>query len=277
MEISPVTELGEDRKDDYTVSEQEILGHTIPDKYDMHRLGKRQEFRRAFGFWATFGFTSIYIATWEYLLVSVYGGLVNGGFAGLVYEYIGTTICYFSVVLSLAEMASMAPTSGGQYHWVSEFAPPRLQRYVSYAAGWTSAMGWLVGAGGGYFIMQTLLESLIQVYLPSYTFSNWQATLVMMASVVVTVLFNTFGTPLLPLVESISLIGHVAGWIITTIVLWVLCPKNSAHDVFVSVVNSGGWSNTGLSCLVGSITVLYAQLGKPRLKSQVVARSVYSY
>ena len=125
--------------------------------------------------------------------------------------------------------------------------------------------------------MQTLLESLIQVYLPSYTFSNWQATLVMMASVVITVLFNTFGTPLLPLVESISLVGHIAGWIITTIVLWVLCPKNSAYDVFVSVVNSGGWSNTGLSCLVGSITVLYAQLGKPRLESHVVVRSVYSY
>jgi choline transport protein len=266
MEISPATEFLENRKDEYTVSEQEILGHTVPDRYDMQRMGKRQEFRRAFGFWATFGFTSIYIATWEYLLVSVYGGLVNGGFAGLVYEYIATTTCYFSVVLSLAEMASMAPTSGGQYHWVSEFAPPRLQRYVSYAAGWTSAMGWLVGAAGGYYIMQTLLEALIEVYLPDYSFSNWQATLVMMAFVVITVLFNTFGTPLLPLVESISLIGHVAGWIITTIVLWILCPKNSAHDVFVSVVNSGGWSNTGLSCLVGSITVLYAQLGKPNTR-----------
>lgn len=41
-------------------------------------------------------------------MVSVYSGLVNGGFGGLVYEYIGTTICFFPVVLSLAEMASMA-------------------------------------------------------------------------------------------------------------------------------------------------------------------------
>jgi choline transport protein len=277
MEISTVTEYHDaDIKGEYTVSEQEIAGHTVPDRHDMQRLGKKQEFRRAFGFWATFGFTSIYIATWEYLLVSVYGGLVNGGFAGLFYEYIGTTICYFSVVLSLAEMASMAPTSGGQYHWVSEFAPPRVQRYVSYAAGWTSATGWLVGAAGGYYIMQTLLEALIEVYMPDYAFSNWQATLVMMAFVVITVLFNTFGTPLLPLVESISLVGHIAGWIITTVVLWVLCPKNSAHEVFVSVVNSGGWSNTGLSCLVGSITVLYAQLGMLNPEGFDLARFVYS-
>jgi amino acid transporter len=123
-------------------------------------------------------------------------------------------------------------------------------------------LGWLVGAAGGYYIMQTLLEALIEVYLPDYLFSNWQATLVMMAFVVVTVLFNTLGARLLPLVETISLVGHVAGWIITIVVLWVLAPKNSAHEVFGEVINNGGWSNTGLSCLVGSITILYAQLGK---------------
>ena len=80
---------------------------TARDRKDMLRLGKVQVFHRTFGFWPTFGFTNIYIATWEYLLVSIATGLTNGGFGGLVYEYIGTTICYTAVVLSLAEMASM--------------------------------------------------------------------------------------------------------------------------------------------------------------------------
>lgn len=43
--------------------------HTDDDKRDMLRLGKKQEFKRVFGFWPTFGFTSIYLATWEYILV----------------------------------------------------------------------------------------------------------------------------------------------------------------------------------------------------------------
>jgi len=30
---------------------------------------------------------------------------------------------------------SRAPTSGGQYHWVSEFAPPEYQKFLSYASG----------------------------------------------------------------------------------------------------------------------------------------------
>lgn len=138
-------------------------------------------------------------------------------------------------------------------------------------------MGWLVAAGGSAFIMQTLLESIIEVYLPDFTFNSWQGTLVMMFFVLITVLFNTLGTKLLPMVETVSLIGHVVGWIITTAALWALAPRNSAHDVFVAVVNSGGWSNTGLSCLVGSISILYCQLGMPHYPSLCKAQPLTSY
>lgn len=31
--------------------------------------------------------------------------------------------------------SSRAPTAGGQYHWVSEFAPPRYQKFLSYLVG----------------------------------------------------------------------------------------------------------------------------------------------
>lgn len=30
----------------------------------------------------------------------------------------------------------------GQYHWVSELAPPSIQRELSYGVGWLTAMGW---------------------------------------------------------------------------------------------------------------------------------------
>ena len=88
--------------------------HTMFDRRDMGRLGKKQEYRRVFSPLATFGFISMYLCTWEYILVSVAGGLVNGGFGGLVWEYIFTAFAFGSVVITMAEMTSMAPTSGGQ-------------------------------------------------------------------------------------------------------------------------------------------------------------------
>jgi hypothetical protein len=78
-------------------------------------------------------------------------GLIDGGLAGLFWAYIWNFIGFSFVVLSLAEMASMsvklalpleclltvsrAPISGGQYHWVSEFAPPKYQKFLSYITG----------------------------------------------------------------------------------------------------------------------------------------------
>lgn len=84
-------------------------------------------FQRNFGFLSTLGFVSIYMATWEFVLVyafagtgpfrlqlltsalfrSLSAGLINGGFAGLFWVFIGTVICYATIVASLAEMESM--------------------------------------------------------------------------------------------------------------------------------------------------------------------------
>ena len=235
--------------------------HTVFDRRDMQRLGKKQEYRRVFGPMATFGFISMYLCTWEYILVSVAGGLVNGGFGGLVWEYIFTAFAFGSVVITMAEMTSMAPTSGGQYHWISEFSPPRYQRYLSYAAGWTSALGWLTGNASGYFILSTLVEALVEVYHPDWAFTNWQSTLVMIFFLIATFYFNTWGAKLLPAIEVVSLVFHLAGFVITIVPLWALAPKNSASDVFGPVINGGGWSNTGTSFLVGTITILFSNLG----------------
>jgi hypothetical protein len=84
----------------------------------------------------------------------------------------------------------------------------------------------------------------------------------MLAFLVVTIFFNTWGSKALPMFEIVSLFGHLAGFLMLMIPLWVLCPKKSGHAVFLEVVNNGGWSNTGTACLISQVTVLYCNLGK---------------
>jgi hypothetical protein len=40
-----------------------------------------------------------------------------------------------SIWIWLLTVRGRAPTSGGQYHWVSEFAPRSWQRFISYIVG----------------------------------------------------------------------------------------------------------------------------------------------
>ncbi len=98
------------------------------------------------------------MGTWESVLATVAFGLGNGGAAGLIYTYIAVFIGFILVVLSMAEMASMAPTSGGQYHWVSEFAPRSCQALLSYFIGWLGILGYQVGTTIGAFIAGTFIQ-----------------------------------------------------------------------------------------------------------------------
>lgn len=94
--------------------EQAILGtsRSYNDAEDMKRLGKKQLYTRNFRLFATIGFATIFTSTWEFVLVSTYSGLIDGGFGGLFAQYIWTFFGSLMVCLSLAELASMAPTAG---------------------------------------------------------------------------------------------------------------------------------------------------------------------
>ncbi|RMZ87432.1 hypothetical protein DV736_g5340, partial [Chaetothyriales sp. CBS 134916] len=234
---------------------------THQDALDMLRLGKKQEFRRNFAFISTLGWISIYMATWEYVLVSLALGLWNGGFAGLFWTFLATVICYAAVIACLAEMASMAPTAGGQYHWVSEFAPTTCQKFLSYSAGWMSTLGWLASAASGIVVAATLIQALVEITDVEFTFPAWQYTLITLALLVLTIWFNTWGAGNLPMLETVSLFCHFIGFVVTIVPLWVMCPKNSAKEVFTSVINNSGYANTGLACLIGQVAVIYCNFG----------------
>lgn len=237
-------------------------GFTINDQLDMKRMGKKQEFRRNFRFMTTVGFTCCVMGTWEILLTCNSQALLAGGSAGLFWSvcwaYAGQTF----VVLSLAELASMAPTAGGQYHWVSEFAPRKHQRLLSYLSGWLSTISWQSIVALDCFLVGTLVQSLITINDADYMATSWQSTLLIIAGSIGIALFNIFGAKHLPLAEGIFVTGHFFCFFPVIIILLVLAPKRSAREVFLEFSDNGaGWPNVGWSTLVGQVSAIFAVLG----------------
>ena len=95
-------------------SSLDLNDNASQDAADMVKLGKKQQFRRQYGFWSVLGFACAIMSTWEGLLVTFIYGLANGGPAGLVYGYILIFLGMLASVASLAELMSMWPTSGGE-------------------------------------------------------------------------------------------------------------------------------------------------------------------
>ncbi|KAJ5222250.1 uncharacterized protein N7469_008490 [Penicillium citrinum] len=254
-------------------ADKEVYSHEVgldpsqQDDRDMERLGKTQQFKRNFRFYSILGFTTTLMASWESILLTSTYGLTDGGRAGMVYVYIASFVGFFASVISMAEIASIAPTSGGQYHWVSEFAAPRFQRFLSYITGWLSVLGWQAAFASICFLCGTLIQGLLVFNYSDgpgyiYGFERWHGTLLTIAIAAVGTVVNTLGARLLPPLEGVILFLHLGGFLAVLVPMWAMGPgKAPDFAVWKEFTNSGGWSGMGLACLVGQLTPLFSWTG----------------
>nr|OQO26121.1 hypothetical protein B0A51_04515 [Rachicladosporium sp. CCFEE 5018] len=230
---------------------QEYQG-TDADKRHMNILGRSQETRRMFTIISMPGFGSTLIVTWETLLTNSFAIITNGGTAGLYWSFVIVFGGFLFVYASIAELSSMAATSGEQYHWkVSEFAHPRVQKYLSFLTGWLAIAGWQGGITRIGMLVATIIQGLITLNYPDYVAQGWHGTLITIGIVGFCAGFNTYGARQLPLVEASLALLHFGGIFVIMIILWTLAPRNNPYSAFFHINNDGGWASDGLSLLVG--------------------------
>ncbi|SLM40531.1 amino acid permease [Lasallia pustulata] len=227
-------------------------GFSRRDEADMAEQGKRQQLNRNFGFMSMLGFTTTMMCTWEAVFFANSTAMFNGGAVTLVYGFI---FCFFgsmATAASLAELVSMAPTSGGQYHWVAMLAPPKLEVFLSWLTG-EFVQSFKAGAADSSRDGLPLLGLLVLNY-PSYDYQRWHGTLLLYAALLVVFLVNTVGAKLLPKIEGFILIIHTLGFFAILIPLVFLAPHGTPSFVFGTFINAAGWNNNGLAWFVGLIS-----------------------
>lgn len=90
---------------------------------------------------------------------------------------------------------------------------------------------------------------------------QWHGTLLVIAVVTFTILFNTSFAKQLPLIEGLLLIVHVAGLFATVVPLLALAPRNTAQVALLDFQNNGNWPTTGVAFMIGLLTSLGSMLG----------------
>ncbi|KAL4938964.1 hypothetical protein BDV06DRAFT_199866, partial [Aspergillus oleicola] len=235
----------------------------VPDRdvSELARLGKKSVLKRTFGILSTLGFSCTILATWEGIFNTLLLPLSNGGPGGAVYAFIFAwtgTACSFAV---LSELASMAPTSGGQYHWCAMLAPPRFMKFLSYMTGWVTVIGWQAAFASAAFIAGTQIQGAVLLSHSRYDAQPWHGTLIMWAAVLLALGVNLAGGKLLPRLETVILVIHILGFFAILIPLTYMADHKSTHDVFLDFVNDGGFPSQGLSWFVGMTGCVFAFAG----------------
>lgn len=232
------------------------------DNAALHRLGKRAQLKRNFGFMSMVGFSTTLMATWEPLGALIQAGLVNGGPVSLVYGFILCFLGTLATAASLGELASMAPTSGGQYHWVYILAPASANIWLSYITGWVSVLAWVAATATPAFLGATLLQGLFVLNNPDgYVFERWHGTLLFFAILLLSVFVNIWLIKFLPYLETIILVLHVGLFFAIVIPLVYLAPQHSAEFVFTDFESLWGWENRGIAWCVGLLTCAFPFTG----------------
>ncbi|KAK5167440.1 uncharacterized protein LTR77_007139 [Saxophila tyrrhenica] len=234
---------------------------TPSDIRGMARMGKPQQLDRTFRQMSITSFVALATATWEIGLFIISPALVDGGRAGLVWSSLWSWICFAPIYLSMAEMASMAPIAGAQYHWVSEFAPDEWQKPMSYIAGWVSTIAWQAGNAMGIFLTGSLVQTIILVNNDSYAFPAYQGTLLAIAMVIVAYVMNIYAAKVLPYWQNIFFALHIIAYFAYIVPIWVNAPVATHRQVWGEFSNTGGWSSMGLAIMVGQLTGISEQVG----------------
>ncbi|CAL00903.1 uncharacterized amino-acid permease C15C4.04c [Aspergillus awamori] len=243
---------------------REVNGTDSEDARDnlaLARLGKKPVLKRNFGILSIIGLSCTILGTWEGILSTFTIPLENGGSAGAVYSFIfawtGTACCF----VLLSEMASMAPTSGGQYHWCAMLAPYKHMKFLSYITGWLTVIGWQAAFASSSYMAGT--EILGAIILGRNTFNSqpYQGTLLMWAVVVVALIVNIIGGKFLPRLETLILMIHILGYFGVLIPMTYMSDHKSTEEVFKDFTNGGHLYTDGLSFFVGMTGCVFAFAG----------------
>ncbi|KIL85236.1 hypothetical protein FAVG1_11666 [Fusarium avenaceum] len=234
---------------------------THGDTAQLESLGFHSELQRTFSLPSIVGLCLCLMSTWEACAAVLVQGLASGGAPCLLYNFLASFAGSLAIGASLAEIASIYPTAGGQYHWVTALAPARYKKPAGWVTGWISIGGLIALTSSPAFLGGLMTQSLIILNSDNYLGTRWQGMLLYWAFVFYAAAMNVWGHRLLPTANFISGVLHGLFFLVTLIVLAAMSKKNTAHFVFAETQNETGWSSSGIAWFVGMISSVYPLLG----------------
>jgi len=104
-------------------------------------LGYKQEFKREFTSFEVFGIAFSIIGLVPSIASVLFYAIPNGGPSGMVWGWAVASVFILFVGMSMAELGSAAPTSGGLYFWTYSYASPRTRNVLSWIVGYANTVG----------------------------------------------------------------------------------------------------------------------------------------
>lgn len=201
--------------------------------------------------------------------------MLMGGSVAVIYGFLLVSIFTFGVGLSLAELCSSFPVTGGLYVWVSRLAPDHMVPLLCWVTGYLNWLGLAVAITSSDLGLAQFLASVIEIsQQPSSSPQNdevedvpfqlnhyWQY-FIFLIILLIHGLINSLSVKYNGFLNQASLYWHLIGTLIIIMVALYLTPnKPSAEWVFTYFENDTGFSSNIYAFCIGLLQSQYTLSG----------------
>uniref|UniRef100_M8CPF1 Putative amino-acid permease n=1 Tax=Aegilops tauschii TaxID=37682 RepID=M8CPF1_AEGTA len=131
------------------------------DRARLHQLGYKQELKRGLSAVSNFAFSFSIISVLMGVTATYNTGLRYGGGGGMTLGWLVVTVFNGCVALSMAEICSAYPTSGGLYYWSAKLAGKEWAPLASWVTGWFNIVGQWAGTTSVDFSLAQLIQVIV--------------------------------------------------------------------------------------------------------------------
>ena len=198
--------------------------------------------------------------------------LEAGGSAAAVWCWLISGFGGMCIALSVSELVSAYPTSGGLYFTCKYLAPEAWVPEISWLCGWLNLLGQIAGAASTEYGCAQLLLAAVSMgsgFDPvagtfTYAPTTGQTVGVMAAITIFHGAINSMGTAALEKLTRTYVIFHIAILVSCCITLLVMCKdKHDSAYVWTNVTPDAGWNPVGFSFLFGFLSASWTMVGLP--------------
>lgn len=231
--------------------EQDFAGRKMDiqraDEELLASLGYKQEFKRAFKPIEVFGIAFSIIGLLPSIASVLFYALPTGGGPAMVWGWLVASIFVLFVGLSMAELASAAPTSGGLYFWTYALSSPRWRNLLCWIVGYANTVGNVAAVASINWgcAVQVMAAATIGSN-GEFSPTNAQIFGVYAGIILAHAIICCLATSILARLQSLYIFLNVVLCVAVIIALPIATPaeyKNTASFALGEFHNFSGWSN----------------------------------
>ncbi|KAL8993600.1 MAG: hypothetical protein Q9169_006225 [Polycauliona sp. 2 TL-2023] len=159
--------------DDVPVYEPEYTA----DEEVLAALGYKPEFKREFSLWTSFCVSFAVLGLLPSFASTLYYGMGYAGTPGMTWGWLIAMIFIQCVAMSMAELCSAMPTSGGLYYAAAVLAPPGWGPLAAWITGWSNWLVQITAAPSVDYGMAAMMLAAASITTPSFVPQNYQVFL----------------------------------------------------------------------------------------------------